>query len=106
YPTSFVAKFKRQESPSLTCDIVLDEDVNATIYVIAAPSANLTTEEEVRLAVSVNEEEPEILSAGDLSQDGEKDSEDWERSVIYHAHVFKRTEQILKSGKQKIQVHL
>lgn len=106
YPTTFLAKFKREESPSLTYDIVLDEDVNATIYVITAPSLNLTTEEEVRLAVSVNEEEPEILSAGDLSQDGEKDSADWERSVIYNAHVFKSTEQILKAGKQKIHVHL
>ncbi|GEK88841.1 Glycosyl hydrolase family 67 N-terminus [Alkalibacterium putridalgicola] len=94
------------EAPRLSYDIVLPEKGKADIKVITAPSLPFDPDKGVRLGISVDEKDITVVSPGDLSQNGEHDSKDWERSVIYNCHEYKLEGIELAEGKHTVHLTL
>ena len=106
YPVEFDSPYSINESPRLSYDIVLAEETEVKVKVVTAPSLAFDPEGDMRLGISVNNTEPETVFAGDLSQNGERDSKDWEKSVIINAHVFEGNTTLLPAGQHTIHLTL
>jgi hypothetical protein len=104
YPVEFERDYSVSEAPRLSYDIVLPEETDFTITVVTAPSLPYNPDREMRLALSVDNLEPVVLHPGDLSQNGSKDSEDWEKSVIYNCHTYTHQFKKIESGNHSIHV--
>lgn len=105
-PVEFEKEYSVNDAPRLSYDIVLDKDYEATIKIITAPSLEYDPERAMRLGVSIDDDEVKVLTPGDLSQNGSRDSEDWERSVIINAHLFESDKEDLTEGKHTVHITL
>lgn len=105
-PVEYDKEVEITHVPQLSYDIVLDKPSEATIKVVTAPSLPFDPKRGMRLGVSVDEGKVDILHPGDLSQNGERDSKDWEQSVIVNAHVYESSQLTLEPGKHTVHLSL
>ena len=105
-PVEFDKNQDLQEAPQLSYDIVLPEDTEASVKIITAPSLPFDPDRRMRLGLSFDDQELIVVNPGDLSQNGERDSKDWERSVIYNCHEFTLPKQFLTKGQHTLHVTL
>ncbi len=106
YPVKLEKDYLLEDAPRLSYDIVLGEETEMTIYVVTAPSLNFDPDRGMRLGLSIDDEKPEVVAAGNLEQDGEQDSPDWENSVLYNAHFLKSSKKTVTAGKHTVHLTL
>lgn len=106
YPVELNKDYQLTEAPRLEYDIYVDKAGQIELMVFAAPSLPFDPDRDIRIGLSLDDKEVEIVTAGDMSQNGERDSKDWERSVMYNVHEFKAIFNNIEVGYHTIKVTL
>jgi hypothetical protein len=86
YPVELVEEYSLEKAPALEYDFYQEEDGKIEVNALIAPSLAFDPERDVRLGISIDGGEVQVVSPGDLSQNGEQDSAIWEDSVKYNIH--------------------
>ncbi|MCC5895701.1 MAG: glycosyl hydrolase 115 family protein [Alkalibacterium sp.] len=106
YPVEFKRDYSIEESPALSYDIVLPESSDLEVMIVTAPSLPFDPDRGMRLALTLDELKPEIVHPGDLTQNGERDSPDWQKSVIYNRHTYTKEFKQVEAGRHILHVKL
>lgn len=106
YPVEYKKDYSIEESPGLSYDIVLPESGDIEVMITTAPSLPFDPDRGMRLALSLDELKPEIVHPGDLTQNGERDSPDWQKSVIYNRHTYTKEFKQVEAGRHTLNVKL
>ncbi|PRY82230.1 glycosyl hydrolase 115 family protein [Alkalibacterium olivapovliticus] len=106
YPVNGQHDYTLEESPKLSYDIMLPESSDIEVIIVTAPSLPFDPDRGMRLGLSIDELKPEILHPGDLTQNGEHDSPDWQKSVIYNCHHYRKAFKQVEAGEHTLHVTL
>lgn len=106
YPVELQEDYSLKEAPSLEYDIFVDNSEKINVHVFTAPSLPFDPDRDIRLGLSLDDSPVQVISAGDMSQNGERDSKDWERSVKYNVHEFKALFKDVKQGHHTLRLTL
>lgn len=106
YPVEYRKDYSPEDVPRLSYDFFLPEKTDIEVTVITAPSLPFDPAREMRLGMSLDEDELIMQNPGDLSQNGKHDSPDWEKSVILNCHTYSLKNSGLTEGKHTLHVSL
>ncbi|AZP03538.1 glycosyl hydrolase 115 family protein [Jeotgalibaca ciconiae] len=104
FPVKTDKEYSISEAPILEYDVYFPSAGKYTATIFVAPSLDFTPERGLRLGVTIDEEEFQIIDAVQYGKNGSFHESDWEKSVIYNIRELKVTLDSSEAGNHVIKV--
>lgn len=93
-----------KNAPALEYDCYLFSTGKIEINTLIAPTLNCLPDADMRFAIAIDDEQPQVVQVPKINIVGSKDDPEWSKSVISNIRVCKTSHSISQSGYHKIKV--
>jgi hypothetical protein len=95
-----------KNAPTLEYECYLFSTGKVEINTLIAPTLNCLPDGDMRFAIAIDDEQPQIVNIPRISINGVRDNEAWNQSVIDNIRVCKTTHEINKAGYHTIKIFM
>lgn len=93
-----------KNAPTLEYNCYLFSTGKVELNTLIAPTLNCLPDADMRFAVAIDDEQPQIVQIPRISINGSQDNADWSQSVINNIRVCKTWHTIAKAGYHKVRI--